>query len=97
MVQVRGRDEDGNMTHVGSWVDVPRIAAVLRCDNNKLAAVVDKGKIYNANKKMPELANVVNSLLHAYLNQELCNGYNHGSIILRTEIVSCARACVFFL
>ncbi|TRY74670.1 hypothetical protein TCAL_11927, partial [Tigriopus californicus] len=45
MVQARGRPtDDGNTSHVGSWVDIPSIGAIIRCRQNPRAAVVDKGR-----------------------------------------------------
>lgn len=45
MIQARGRPTaDGNTSHVGSWVDIPSIGAIIRCGQNPRAAVVDKGR-----------------------------------------------------
>jgi len=44
MLQVQGKSKDGNITRVGKWVDIPDIAAALRCGKSKLGAVVDKGR-----------------------------------------------------
>ena len=38
------RQRRRNDTFIGSWTDVPGVAAVLRCGRNRLAAVVDKGE-----------------------------------------------------
>ena len=44
MVQVRKEDDDdGNSTQVGSFVDVPPIAVIVKCQDNRLAAVTNKG------------------------------------------------------
>ena len=67
MLQVRGRDpDDGNITHVGSWVDVPGIAAVLKCKGNKLAAVVDKGETKNAREIKKNILKIISCILITY-------------------------------
>jgi hypothetical protein len=44
LVQMRGRrDENGNITFVGDWKNLPRIAKTMRCGKYPKAAIVDKG------------------------------------------------------
>ena len=50
ILQIRGRpqrDEHGNVTYPGQWVEIPHIAQKMDCHDHRNAAIIDKGKKEN--------------------------------------------------
>ena len=43
---MRGRrDEEGNVTYPGKWIEIPKIAKTINCNKYREAAIIDKGSV----------------------------------------------------